>query len=402
MKKIIPGLNRISVEDTYEGKPILYFQEVLRYLGTDESEGFLAGVSGEAFVFAYKDAPIDEPQRDHWPHDIFGRAAGELGYSVEWRVEQPVEEVKRIVAEQIDQGRPVFTYGLDESRYHGFQIIIGYDYEKGVFFLQTADRYEHQEYVEAPVREEWIGAVPGRFWVHNPLGLIAPGSEAGKFDRKQVALRAIERAVELWEMDSFPFAVPGEDKSWVPWTGGLDLNEERAPINASAYAAVERDITRMERLEFPLIWRIDAQFCRLIYVRKDAALFLEEVGPLFSAAAGEKIAAAAGLFREVSAGAGDFFACFWSRELHADPPKDRAALCERIAASSALVLWLPDSVSEEDLSSCADVRFSGSPWGNTAIVDTPECRQHAVSLLRQLKDKDEMAFERLRDVAAIE
>ena len=401
MKNIIPGLNRISVEDTYEGKPILSFQEILRHLGTEESEGFLAGISGEAFVFSYKDAQIDEPQREHWPHDIFARAARELGYSLEWIVEQPSEEVKRIVREQIDQGYPVLTHSLDESSYHGFQIIVGYDFEKEIFYLQTADRHDHQDYVEAPIPEEWIGAVPGPlFWVHNPLGLIAPDPDAGEFDRRQIVLRAMQRAVELWEMESFPFAAPGEDKSWVPWTGGLDLNEERAPISAAAYAAVERDITRMERLEFPLVWRIDAQFCRLIYIRKDAARFLEEVESLFSSASREEIAAAAALFKEVSEGAADFFSCFWNRDLHADPPEERAALLQRIDASSALVMWLPESVTEEEMVGRPDFRFSGSPWGNIVIVDTPERRQHAISLLHQLKVKDEKAFGLLRKIAS--
>ena len=44
MKKILAGLERISVDDTYEGKPILYLRELLRHLGVGESAAFLAGV----------------------------------------------------------------------------------------------------------------------------------------------------------------------------------------------------------------------------------------------------------------------------------------------------------------------------------------------------------------------
>jgi hypothetical protein len=399
MRNAIEGLRRISVADTYEGKPILSLQEVLRHLGTEESGAFLSGISGEAFIFTYVAAPIDEPQRDHWPHDVFARAAAAVGSSVTWRAGLGQEEVKQIVREQIDMGRPVLTHSLDTSRYHGFQIIAGYDYAKGTFLLQTADRYDHQDYVEVPIPEEWMGAVPGpTFWAVNPLGLVTPPDPETAPDRKVAARRALAAAVRLWRHPSFPFGeFPAEPGTH--YDGSVDLAAVQAPLGAAAFDALEREILTADAVTFRMVWRVDAQLCRLTHNRKDAAAFLREVAPLFEPAEADALARAADVFQSSAERAAGLLACFWDGSLAdlADVPAGE--LRDRIAASSSIVLSLPQGADTGEIARVPGWSVQQTPWGTVVVADSRERRKHAAGLARELMANEAKGFGLLAQVA---
>lgn len=130
MKNSIAGIESIPTRNAWnEAKPISYIGEALRTCKVEVPDEVLSAASGEAFGFTYLGAAIDEPQRDHWPNDIFADAARLYGFDIQWITGREIDDVKQIVKRAVDAGRPVLTHSLDSREHHGFHLIAGYDYE---------------------------------------------------------------------------------------------------------------------------------------------------------------------------------------------------------------------------------------------------------------------------------
>ena len=399
MRNQIDGVPVISSDEAWAGKTLAFLHAALQPLGCDASEAFLAGVSGDAFVFTYLDAPVDEQQRDHWPLDVFAAAAHPLGYSVEWITDRPIDEVKRIVKHEIDAGHPLLTHSLD-LRTHFFQIIAGYDLDKGVFLVQGVDRVSlGGEYVEIAIPDGWSGAVPGEtFWARNPIGVVSRVADGAAIDLGQLARDALRRAIDLWVQPAFPFSNYWEEGDWARWAGNLPLPEMEQPLGAAAYDALERDVLNAEEITGGIIWRLDEQFVVRKYRHLDAARFLREVKSEFSHEDGATLEIVAKRFEKTAEDGSAFYRLFWGDALLETPPKTAEEIRSRMDAAPNIGLGIPDEIEDDVFSQWEDCRVMHHPWGRLVILDTPERRAHAAGLARALKAHGEESIDLLRGI----
>lgn len=399
MRNQIDGVPPVSSEQAWAGKTLAFLHAALQPLGGDASEAFLAGVSGDAFIFTYLDAAVDEQQRDHWPVDVFAEAAEPFGYHVEWVTDRPMEEVKAVVKREIDAGRPLLTHSLD-SRTHFFLIITGYDYDRGIFLVQGVDRlFSAAEYGEIAIPDGWTGAVPGEtFWARNPIGIVSRVADVEPADRAQLARAALRRAIDLWEQPAFPFSDYWEEGDWARWASNLPLPEMEQPLGAAAYDALERDVLNAETITGGMIWRLDEQFVVRKYRHLDAARFLREVRPLFSAEDAAVLETVAARFERTAEDGAAFYSMYWGHALTEDPPQTPDEARARMDAAPNLVFGVPDEIDDETFAEWDDCRVMRHPWGRIVIVDTPERRAHAAGLARALKAHGQESIELLRSV----
>ncbi|MAF11119.1 hypothetical protein CMK11_11775 [Candidatus Poribacteria bacterium] len=395
----IDGIPVVSSSEAWAGKTLAFLHAALQPLGCDASEAFLAGISGDAFVFTYLDAPVDEQQRDHWPMDVFGAAAGPLGYAVEWVTDRPMDEVKALVTREIDAGHPLLTHSLD-TRTHFFQIIAGYDLDNGVFLVQGVDRlFSEPGYGEVAIPAGWSGAVPGEtFWARNPLGVVSRIADTPELDRGSLARDALRRAVSLWERPAFPFGDYWEEGDWARWAGNLPLPEMEQPLGAAAYDALRRDVLNAEAITGGMIWRLDEQFVVRKYRHLDAARFLREVSREFATEDGDTLETVATRFEDTAKDGDAFYRMFWGHALTDDPPSTPEGIRERMDAAPNLVFGIPDDIADETFSPWADCRVMHHPWGRIVVLDTRERRAHAAALARALKAHGEESIDLLRGV----
>ena len=401
LRNQIDGIPVVASSEAWAGKTLAYLHAALQPLGCDVSEAFLAGISGDAFVFTYLDAAVDEQQRDHWPLDVFAAAAAPLGYSVEWVTDLSVDEVKALVKREIDAGHPLITHSLD-SRTHFFHIIAGYDLDKGVLLVQGVDRlFGGTEYEEIVIPDGWSGAVPGEtFWARNPIGVVSRLADVPGIDRRHVARDALRRAIDLWEQPAFPFGDYWEEGDWARWASNLPLHEMQQPLGAAAYDAVERDVLNAEEITGGMIWRLDEQFVVRKYRHRDAAQFLREVAPAFSAEDGETLETVAARFEEAAKDGDAFYRMFWGHALTEDAAKTAMEARRRMDDAPNLVFGIPDELGDEIFAQWEGCRVMRHPWGRIVILDTPERRAHAAALARALKAHGEESVSLLRGVVA--
>ncbi len=333
--------------------------------------------------------------------DVFAEAAESVGYSVEWVTDRPVDEVKALVTREIDAGHPLLTHSLD-GRTHFFQIIAGYDLDKDVFLVQGVDRlFSATGYAEIDIPDGWSGAVPGEtFWARNPLGIVSRVADAAAVDRRQLARKALRRAIDLWERPAFPFGDYWEDGDWASWAGGLPLREMQQPLGAAAYDALERDVLAAEAITGGMIWRLDEQFVVRKYRHLDAARFLREVTPEFSADDGAALDMVATRFERTAEDGAAFYRMFWGGALTGDPPETAEEARRRMDAAPNVVFGIPDELGDDVFSQWPDCRVMRHPWGRIVILDTPERRAHAARLVRALKAHGEESISVLRGIVA--
>jgi len=395
----IDGIPPIASDQAWAGKTLAFLRAALQPLGCDATEAFLAGASGDAFIFTYLDAPVDEQQRDHWPLDVFAAAAEPIGYEVDWFTNQPMDQVRERVRREIDAGAPLLTHSLD-PRTHFFQIIVGYDYDSDVFLVQGVDRlYAEGGYAEIDIPDGWSGAVPGEvFWARNPIGVVRRRDGKRASDPGQTARSALHRAIGLWEQESFGFSDYTEEGDWASWASGLPLHEMQQPLGAAAYDALIRDVLNAKEITGGMIWRLDEQFVVRRYRHVDAANYLREVAPLFATADGDTLRAVAERFEKTAEDGATFYSMYWGSALTDDPPQSPTELRQRMDAAPNLVLGIPDSIEDAAFEQWDDCRVMRHPWGRIVIIDTPERRAHAAGLARALKAHGAESVEMLRSV----
>lgn len=393
MVNCISGIGGIPVQNEWGGtKPISYLGHALRTLGSDVSDETLAAVGGEAFQFTYVDQPIDEPQRDHWPNDIFTDAAIAWGYELKWVLNADIASVKQTVQEEIRAGRPVITHSLDFRQHHGFHLIAGYDYTRDAFLL--CPHGDNHPLVAAPIPRDWHGAVPGpKFWANNPLGLLHKRQQ--QMSSRQMLAAALSQAATLWELDTFPFGP-------FPWDAGdhfdkrLDLAGLRAPSGRAAFARVSHDILEAQTISPRMIWRLDAQFERYGYNRRDAARFLRQSDTSLPTEVRKRLTKAASLYETNGVLAAQLMESFWNHSFYALAPSTAAELHQVLTRAPALVFGGIEHLPKALPAGLTIGKVEPSVWGKVIVLDEPARRQHAAAIVRQMTANEEEAIRLLQ------
>lgn len=391
----VPGLGGIPTCSDWGGtRPISYLGEALRALGLEVTDDTLAAAGGEAFGFTYVAQPVDEPQRDHWPNDIFADAAAAFGYDLRWVTDAGWSEVKRLVKEEIDAGRPVLTHSLDLRQHHGFHLIAGYDHARNMFLL--CPHGQGKPLVEAPIPAVWHGAVPGpRFWATNPLGLLRAGSSRREPTPGELLRTALDRATRQWAIESFPFGAYPWDPS-THFDRALDLSTLTAPFGWQAFECLLTDILTTPAIHPRLIWRLDAQLERFGYNRQDAVRFLRRHAVGEPEGSRRLLESAATLYERDLALAVQLMECFWNHSFYALPPATAAELTRLLTHTPSLVFGGVERLPEAATDGLELGRIERSVWGPVILVDQPARRHHAAALVRQLQANEEEAIRLLR------
>ena len=359
----------------------------------------LVGVSGVAFKFVYDSTEAFEPLRDIYPMDALTGVSRELGFDdARWVTGEPIETVKDVIKREIDSGRPVLAPYLKVDDYHGFFIVTGYDFEKGLFYLQSAFEGD-SGYVTVPIPEAWDGptASPAG-WATNPVFVIGERKRKGQ----EVAMAGrgpVEVAISAMKGGRLMYGTHGGEH---PYMGRPGPHE--AVYGLPAYDLLSRDIedrslikTRDGEvvLDFAFIWRIDSQLGQLEHDRSNGGYFTRLVSMELPR---DKAAEMSEIRWNLEATAGDAAELrrfFW----HEIPDTIEAGdVAGYVRASSSIVFKLPDVGGLRDRLRGEGFDTFETVWGLVLIDDSHEKRMLAKTEMRSIVVREQWTLEMLEDI----
>jgi hypothetical protein len=376
------------------------FTSCLDAIGTSASYSRLVAISGTAFAFVYDTTEAYEPLRDLFPTDVFKVCANALGFpNAHWEMDQPIDTVKAIVRREIDAGRGVLAPFLKNEAYHGFFVITGYDFSRGVFRIQGA--FRDTAYVEVPIPASWSGPTASPMgWAVNPvfvLGEKDPAVVPSDLDKRMVEagagiLRGGDLTYGTTPGELAYMAAPGPHKAryGIPAYALLALDVASRPLT------VTRDGT--EALNFGFIWRMDSQLGQLQQARGYGAIGLDFLSTRVSGGKSPEIQAIADNEDKASADARALREMFWDRV-----PRNVATardIVDYVKSGKAMVFSIAGREALVDGLRGLGLKVFQSPWGPAVVQDSPERRLQARLLVKSLETRDRVLLRGLGDAVS--
>jgi hypothetical protein len=363
----------------------------------------LAAVSGSCFKFVYDTTGAYEPLRDLFPTDVLRKACDAMGFpDAHWEAGRPVSEVKAAVKREIDAGRPLLAPFLKNDAYHGFFVIVGYDYDAGVLYLEGALR--DSGYVSVPIPERWDGPTAGPAgWADNPVFVLGEYRE----EEGSGAALGLDKALATDGIVS----LKGGRLAYGSHPGELAYMEEPGPRQAlyglPAYRLLARDAAEgdlvversgREEADFALIWRLDAQLGQLEKDRGDAATALTYIVARVS---GGKSIEVEDLVANVRRTVDDVKALrkiFWDEPgPQVDTPDE---IVDYVKNSGSIVFSFAGHDKYKEELAGRGLKAFRTRWGPVIVADSPEKRLRARTLVRSLEAREratEVALEGIED-----
>ena len=359
----------------------------------------ITGFSRSAFKFVYDSTEAYEPLRDLYPIDALSEAAREIGFGeCRWDTGKSIDEVKALVKQEIDQGRPLIAPFLKPDAYHGFFIITGYDYVENIFYLQGAFSLD-SGYVSMPVPASWDGptASPGG-WASNPIFVLGKGRFAmgrpGVKERKSVrdAIRLYEGGTLEYgtHIGEFAYmAAPGPHTAYYgfPAYDILSQDVSNAPL------LVEREGESV--VNFGLLWRLDAQLGQLQHDRRHGAAYMKGMATELLTDQRMLLAEIVEDFGNLAEDVAALRKIFWDR-VPEDAGTDQIA--KYIEEGNSIVFSIPAG---EGIVSGLRARGHdtyGTPWGPVVIADSPEKRLRAKLLVKTISSRERNSFNIMQQI----
>jgi len=368
--------------------------------GASASYNRLISLSGSGFKFVYDTTEAYEPLRDLFPTDVFKTSAHAVGFpDAHWEMDQPIEAVKAIVKREIDAGRGVVAPFLKNDAYHGFFVITGYDFGRGVFKLQGA--LSDTAYAEVPIPASWTGPTASPLgWAANPVFVL------GERDPDQVTddldQRMVEIGMDLLRGGELTYGLTAGEQPYLASPG-----PHRARYGIPAYKLLSRDVASRplavkrngaEAVDFGFLWRLDSQLGQLQQDRKYAAIALDFLSSRVSGGKSTEVLAVADNLEKSTGDAGDLREIFWHRIPLQINTAD--AVANYVRAGKPMVFSIVGREGLLDDLPSLGLKAFRSPWGPVVVDDTPAKRLRARLLVKSLEARDRVSLRALGEIAA--
>jgi hypothetical protein len=369
-------------------------------IGASVSYNRLISLSGSGFKFVYDTTEAYEPLRDLFPTDVFKTSARAVGFpDAHWELDLPMQAVKEIVKREIDAGRGVVAPFLKNDAYHGFFVITGYDFGRGVFKLQGA--LTDTAYTEVPIPASWTGPTASPLgWAANPVFVIGDRDPGQVFD--DLDKRMVDLWMEMLRGGELTYGLtPGEQ----PYLASPGPHTARYGIPAykllSVDVATRPLVVKREgagAVDFGFLWRLDSQLGQLQQDRKYAAIALDLLSSRVSNGKSTEVLAIADNVEKTSGDARDLREMLWQLI----PPQINTAdaVVKYVQADKSMVFSVAGREGLlEDLQSLGLKAFR-SPWGPVVVDDSPAKRLQARLLVKSLEARDRVSLRTLGEIAA--
>lgn len=360
----------------------------------------LVGLSGSAFKFVYDSTEAYEPLRDLYPIDALQEAAVAQGFvDAHWVVNESTDNVKLLIKKEIDGGRPLIAPFLKRDAYHGFFVIAGYDYRRGVLYLQGALGLD-SGYVSVPVPDSWEGPTASpQGWGRNPVFALGEGRTRLKKDGASQR-EAVREGIRILQGGTLEYGTQTGEQDYISAPG-----PHAAHYGLPAYDILSGDVegepalvneNGVEAVNFGLIWRLDSQLGQLEHDRHHGAAFLKTLAKYLPSDNVMLLGEAVENFEKVVGDVRVLRRMFW----HPVPewcegPEDVMRYVER---ETSIVYRVPDG---EDMLSgleAHDLEARPTPWGPVVVLDSAEKRLRAKILVKSIASREKNSLYILEDI----
>lgn len=363
----------------------------LEATGHSSPYGRLAALSGAGFKFVYDTTEAYEPLRDLFPIDVLQTACKASGFPEAcWKAGLPMAEVKAIVKREIDAGRPLLASFLKADAYHGIFLIVGYDYQAGVFYLQGASR--DSSYTSVPIPEKWDGSTASPAgWADNPVFILG-AYDQGRASDTELGLDKvlITNGINLLKGGTLAYGSHPGEQSYMGEPGS-----HQCVHGIPAYRLLSLDVGSgdlivkrggQDEVDFGLVWRLDAQLGQLESDRVNAVTGLSYLVPRVSAEKSVEVDETMANIRKTVADVATLRKIFWDQIPHqVNTPEGIAAY---VKSSESMVFSFAGS--DQYFQDLRDrgLRTFKTRRGPVIIEDSPEKRLRARMLVRSLEARE--------------
>jgi hypothetical protein len=395
----VPGVKPFPLDLDAGSMSLRAAVSCLEAYGRPSSYARIQALSGACLKFVYDTTEAYEPLRDLFPVDVLKAAcrAADLA-DAHWELDLPMAAVKDLVKREIDKGHPVIAPFLKPDAYHGFFLIVGYDFDAGVFYLQGALR--DTVYARVPIPDQWSGPTASPMgWATNPVfvgGDYLQNTEADAgLDRGM-----IETGIDLMRGGELTYGVHDGERAYMaspgPHTAAFGIPAYRllAWDVAKTPVVVERD--GREEANFGFLWRLDAQLGQLEHDRTYAT---EAMDFLLSRVSGGKSIDVEALATNMDRTAGEAAAL---RKIFGDTVPYEVntvdGMVQYVGGSGSIVLsFAGRDRLIEDLKA-RGLKALKTRWGPVIVADSPEKRLQARMLVRSLESRERASLAMMEQV----
>lgn len=387
----VPGIKAFTMDFDSGSMALHALGAALAASGHPSTYHRLVALCGAGFKFVYDTTEAYEPLRDVFPVDVLRDASSVTGFpDAHWEAGRSLADVKAIVKREIDQGRPLLAPFLKNDAYHGFFLIVGYDFDAGVFYLQGALR--DSAYASVPIPKRWDGPTASPVgWADNPVFTLGAYDEGHGSD----GALGLDKAMITTGMT----LLRGGTLTYGSHPGELPYMQAPGPHLATygipAYRLLSLDVGggdlivrkgSEDEANFGLIWRLDAQLGQLETDRANAATALSYLVPRVS---GGKSVEVEELVANVHRTVTDVVALrkiFWDEIPHQiNSPETIVSYVKN--SNSMVFSFAGNDRYFQDLGD-RGLRAFKTRWGPVIIADSPEKRLQARVLVRSLEARE--------------
>lgn len=359
----------------------------------------LVFLSGAAFTFVYDTTEAYEPLGDLYPVDLLGAACSNLGFqSARWYTGGSIEEVKALIKGQIDDGHPVIAPFLNRDTDRGFFLVVGYDFDSNVFYIQG--RRRDSTYSVTPIPEHWTGptASPAG-WADNPVFVVGPSPGQGVSDQL-LDREVIARGIGLLEGGRLAYGNNPGERAFIRTPG-----PHEAAYGLPAYRLLSSDVGGGqlivdegggEEVNLGLIWRINNQLEQLEEYRNNAGGSIALLARVTAGANAFEVEDLADNLRKTSADAGRLRRMFWDMIPHNVGTPD--SIVKYVNASRSMVFSFAGYDKYfQDLED-RGLHVYKTRSGPVIVQDLPEKRLDAKILAKSLEARERSSLAAMKEV----
>jgi hypothetical protein len=362
---------------------------VLRTQGISGTYNELVGISGSVFKVVYDSTEAFEPLRDACPFDLLQTVAVRSGFpDAHWETGLTGDDLRVIIKQEIDAGRPLVSPFLKPDAYHGFNIITGYDYDENQFRVQGA--FDRRRSYRVPIPESWDGPTMSPVgWATNPVFVLGEASEDSA-TMGDVYADMADQAVEMLRGGPLAYGTHEGEDLYMAGPGPHQARYGLPAYDLLIWDVEHGDIVRRspdgDMLNFGLLWRIDAMVGLLEHDRRRGPEFASVLRGVLSQQQSTAFYDLVVNFKRAADEAAELRDLFWHQV--PDTLEDPESVLEYADNNSALVFALPD---REGLA--ADLKSMGrevyeSLWGWVMVEDAPRKRLGAKMKVISLRSRD--------------
>jgi hypothetical protein len=396
----IPGVRPYPQDDLSGSMPLHALEAILQVLKVPCRYADLVPVSGALFKFVYDSTEAYEPLRDACPYDLLRTAANRNGFpNAHWETGLSSDEAEMLIRDEIDSGRPLISSFLKPEAYRGFDIITGYDYDKGVLLIKGG--FQRIRAVTVPMPASWDGpTVSPAGWATNPLFVLGDQVQ-DTTHLKDVYIAMLHEGINLLQGGRLEYGShegeqrymgsPGPHEAWygLPAYDVLAADVQQRPLIIDRGAGPE--------LDFGLVWRIDVMAGLLEHDRMYGDEFVARLKGLVSEPQTWTLSELLSNFERTTADAAYLHDAFW-REVP-DSLSEPDQVLAYVDTCKAIVFKIPEVEGlAESLRGQGQSVFE-TPWGHALVEGSGGRRLEAKLKVIGIKSRERESMDLLRQIA---